>query len=367
MSLKKIIREFAEDDISKVLEGDPIKDVYFLTNRNLYTEGILIYRTHVAIEHLSGELLDEMIDKYPFLEHDPNEYYYYYMDNKIDKVDHQRMADDLKGKDMSSDLDPYFTSMALEYIEMLEYPTLFHFSDKADYIMIQGFTKGVAQADELALTTHFSDGMKELGGFNFAFYQESRIFDPTRYGDLFVMFTVPKAILCTHWGDQEEQVIFWGEHAEDIIYFEVVDGYDMASDFGYSFSIFYDDEGDFPSIIKTMNKFFSYIDSYPFIFDDLSDYIKEYRNIDIDEWRGLEKNIMTEYDVDILQDILDATEEYIQDKGSYVYGLMMIDGIEKKVLLDTYDAGTTTDELFDYYAEYADHKEIVKKIKNYES
>ena len=90
---------------------------------------------------------------------------------------------------------------------------LVHFSDDAYGIANKGFKYGVDQMDQLGLTTHLGDQAKKYGGYNFAFEAGSRYANnaasESKYGGEAVMFT-NSGVKAYHWGDEEDQVMFWG-------------------------------------------------------------------------------------------------------------------------------------------------------------
>jgi hypothetical protein len=90
---------------------------------------------------------------------------------------------------------------------------LVHFSDRAHDIARNGFTIGMDQMDQLGLTTWFKDAAKKYGGYNFAFLADSRdaIYAAYKhkYGSDAVLFQ-NSGVHVHHWGDEEDQVIFWG-------------------------------------------------------------------------------------------------------------------------------------------------------------
>jgi hypothetical protein len=92
---------------------------------------------------------------------------------------------------------------------------LVHFSNAANMIWREGFTRGVDQMDKLGLTTWFdNDGFnKKYGGYNFAFTAQSRYAENAalnkKYGNEAVLFQ-NSGVKGYHYSDEEEQVIFWG-------------------------------------------------------------------------------------------------------------------------------------------------------------
>lgn len=90
---------------------------------------------------------------------------------------------------------------------------LVHFSDEAENIARTGFTHGMDEMDRLGLTTYFTHDAKKRGGYNFAFEATSRHAQNAawnnKYGLNAVLFQ-NSGVHCTHYGDEEDQVIFWG-------------------------------------------------------------------------------------------------------------------------------------------------------------
>jgi hypothetical protein len=94
---------------------------------------------------------------------------------------------------------------------------LVHFTDHAYDIMNQGFTHGTLEADKLGLTTHHSHEYKKYGGYNFAFVATSRDArwgaSKKQYGKQCIMFQ-SSGVEAYHYGDEEDQVIFWGPNVD---------------------------------------------------------------------------------------------------------------------------------------------------------
>ena len=91
---------------------------------------------------------------------------------------------------------------------------LIHFSDDAGSIMWKGFKYGSDDMTKLALTTYWTKEAKRYGGYNFAFEAEGRHARAAakgrgKYGREAVMFQAA-GVKAFHWGDEEDQVMFWG-------------------------------------------------------------------------------------------------------------------------------------------------------------
>jgi len=90
---------------------------------------------------------------------------------------------------------------------------LIHFSDDADRVAWKGFTHGSDDMTRLGLTTYMRKDSKKYGGYNFAFIAQSRdarnAAREGKYGKGAVMFQA-SGVKSHHYGDQEDQVMFWG-------------------------------------------------------------------------------------------------------------------------------------------------------------
>lgn len=124
------------------------------------------------------------------------------------------------------------TFLFMDYMETLKNQWLIHFTsnDAMWGIESEGFSKGTPDFGRLGLTTWFLDDSKS-GGYNFAYdvldfarYGQSSYADSGwKYGDAVVMFRA-SGIKVWHHGDQEPQVIFWGETANSIVVIREYDG-----------------------------------------------------------------------------------------------------------------------------------------------
>jgi hypothetical protein len=94
---------------------------------------------------------------------------------------------------------------------------LVHFTDDPWGIKAHGFTHGMYDVRRLALTTHFTDVAKEIGGYNFAFAANSKYAKAAeregKYGKHAVMLQ-SAGVRSHHSGDEEDQVIFFGPHVD---------------------------------------------------------------------------------------------------------------------------------------------------------
>lgn len=98
---------------------------------------------------------------------------------------------------------------------------LVHFSDEAAGIARDGFLHGHPDERTLGLTTWFVDSVRKAeAGWNFGFRATSGDANNAaynrKYGRDAVLFQAP-GVRAYHWGDEEEQVIFWGPSAKRFI------------------------------------------------------------------------------------------------------------------------------------------------------
>lgn len=105
--------------------------------------------------------------------------------------------------------------MSLNKPQLLPRTTwLAHFTDKPWDVAREGFTKGVDRMDRLGLTTWLGDHDKDYGGYNFAFVADSRhaawAASQGKYGGKGVLLFQNSGVHCYHYGDEEDQVVFWG-------------------------------------------------------------------------------------------------------------------------------------------------------------
>ena len=97
---------------------------------------------------------------------------------------------------------------------------LIHFTDHANAIARQGFTRGLDDPRSIGLTTHFTSRAKTKPGYVFAYRPEDvrryafRSSGSTRYGREAVLFRAD-AIVAYHHSDEEPQAISWGPESKD--------------------------------------------------------------------------------------------------------------------------------------------------------
>lgn len=110
------------------------------------------------------------------------------------------------------------TFLTVEYRGDVKNAWLVHFTDHPDEIAKGGFKYGMDRVETLALTTYFKDEAKKFGGYNFALDPNNRrlVSLGESYGKHCVLFRA-NGIKTYHYGDEFEQIIFWGKDAKNII------------------------------------------------------------------------------------------------------------------------------------------------------
>jgi hypothetical protein len=89
-----------------------------------------------------------------------------------------------------------------------------HFTSAAYNIAREGFSGGTPEIDDLAYT---GAGMqKHYAGYDFAFLIHDGNVNFNNYGDEAVIFRA-SGVLARHYGDEQDQVIFWGPSVKEII------------------------------------------------------------------------------------------------------------------------------------------------------
>lgn len=164
------------------------------------------------------DLVDEILDKHI-------EDTYEYVENIYGSEEYQMIADELFEMitdgvlPLSHEDYPAWTFYDLHGIVKNQW--MIHFTEYAEDIAKDGFTHGVYDIDRLGITSSVSDFEKKYGGYNFAYdvndykrhYKNSF---GNKYGSEAVLFRC-SGIKLWHNGDEEPQIIFWGDRAKNII------------------------------------------------------------------------------------------------------------------------------------------------------
>ena len=207
-------------------------------------------------------MTDEQIKKYI-----PHEYYYFFNDfldeeqidfeiptNDYTDADGDQKGEELQDYDLINWIENNNKEIYNQFSEYLfkkinnnelplsdaEYPAwsyfdrnptliknqwLIHFTNDAESISVDGFKYGVNEIDKLGLTTSLGEFEKKYGGYNFAYLLKDFMKYGRRgytsgggfkYGKEAVIFKA-SGIQLWHHGDEEPQVIFYGNTAQNII------------------------------------------------------------------------------------------------------------------------------------------------------
>ena len=89
-----------------------------------------------------------------------------------------------------------------------------HFGSDSENIAREGFTGGTEDIDHLAYTN--AGQQKHYAGYDFAFLINDRNVDYNEYGDEAVIFRT-SGVEIFHYGDNQNQVIFWGPNVKSFI------------------------------------------------------------------------------------------------------------------------------------------------------
>jgi hypothetical protein len=104
--------------------------------------------------------------------------------------------------------------MHLEFDSVFKDGWLIHFCDDPYAIATDGFKYGFAEMEQLGLTTWFKNRKRGIG-YNFAF-DINYNYPTNKYGTEAVIFRA-SGIEVSHFGDEEQQIIFWGPSARNIV------------------------------------------------------------------------------------------------------------------------------------------------------
>lgn len=218
-SIKRILKEYVTSDI-----------ISLRNYLNMSEEDKKRYLPREYYWFFDDFLIEEDYEDYE----KPDDYEGYELIEWLEKNDknmYDRFADYLYNKIIHFNLpidDSEYPSWAyLDEGEIVKNQWLIHFTNDADDIAKDGFTKGVDEISKLGLTRFLSDFDKKYGGYNFGYDlrdylrygrsgRSSYGSHGFKYGDEAVIFRA-SGIKSYHGGDLEPQVIFYGNTAKNII------------------------------------------------------------------------------------------------------------------------------------------------------
>jgi len=125
-------------------------------------------------------------------------------------------------------IEPPPSWYVLQFQSIVKNQWLIHFSDTANQLWLdQTFKFGLENLENIAYSTSYTQEAKKYGGYNFAYdikdfakYGRSSYSSKGwKYGKEAVLFKA-SGIKAYHHGDEEPQVIFWGQTAKDIVHLQ---------------------------------------------------------------------------------------------------------------------------------------------------
>ena len=102
----------------------------------------------------------------------------------------------------------------MEFNRIVKNEWCIHFGSDSENIAREGFTGGTEDIDHLAYTN--AGAQKSSAGYDFAFLINDRSVDYNEYGDEAVIFRT-SGVEIFHYGDNQNQVIFWGPNVKSFI------------------------------------------------------------------------------------------------------------------------------------------------------
>lgn len=112
----------------------------------------------------------------------------------------------------------------MDYTRDVHNEWLIHFSDNAAHIAYEGFKYATEDMNELGYSGAGQISNKSSEGWDFAYLANDCPRDGNKYGSDAVMFQA-SGIKATHYGDEEEQVMFWNKDAKNLVLIQSNNGY----------------------------------------------------------------------------------------------------------------------------------------------
>lgn len=137
----------------------------------------------------------------------------------------------IKNSGILDDMDSYHRPAytAMDYSKFIPNTWLVHFTDDADSIASQGFEYGHSDYSEGLHLSTWKSNRKFEKGYNFAFEAFSSDADDVaaskKYGKEAVVFW-GSGVKVYHYGDEEKQIIFWGDKVDPQLIFPMYSNYD---------------------------------------------------------------------------------------------------------------------------------------------
>lgn len=169
--------------------------------------------------HYRYQEFDELLEKY---------------DGKFDYGDDEAIETFCEMLEKNNLCDHFISLMQsiVDYYELPSWCTMYfnrivknewciHFGSDSENIAREGFTGGTPEIEHLAYTN--AGQQKPYAGYDFAFLINDRSVDYNEYGDEAVIFRT-SGIEVFHYGDNQNQVVFWGPNVKSFIPIHQEDG-----------------------------------------------------------------------------------------------------------------------------------------------
>lgn len=227
--ITKTIDENIENEYLEKYFGNPLKQ-YLINTRNdedYHDRDMLYFNDNVFrfVEFLKKEYPNDFTeDELAILEQQIESY----DDTVVDLIMNSKYRSEfIKWLQWNSDYNTQPTSDVMDYTSDVNNEWLIHFSDNAYYIWKEGFQYATDDIQHLAYSGAGQTKNKENEGYCFAYTInefDKYAFDRRRpkYGDEAVMFQA-SGVKATHYGDEEEQVMFYNKDAKNIVYLQYDD------------------------------------------------------------------------------------------------------------------------------------------------
>ena len=213
---KEILNEYLDKDYVKPLYG------YFKWADNASdrdkVEDLIYHCPYILgkyFEDVSGyyDDLDELIYKFD----DDNDLVYDddFINRVLDAFEKnnllKRLLNNAYNYAYAEELPAWFT---MELVRPVKNEWCIHFTSDAHNIAREGFTGGTPDIEDIAYTG--AGQQKHYAGYDFAYLLNDRNVNLAKYGNEAVIFRA-SGVLLTHYGDNEDQVVFWGPSVKEII------------------------------------------------------------------------------------------------------------------------------------------------------
>lgn len=219
--LKRVFTENIEDEYLDRFYGIPLKRYMNMSDEEKDDERLYKYCDRIYDflnqKHFLYMLDDDVANE---LEEACNDYDY---ERVIGLIKKNLDEDVLRKFFVWCDYNGYYgetpTYDVMDYTRDVHNEWLIHFSDNAYEIMRDGFRYATDDMDALGYSGAGQTRGKTSEGFNFAYIADECPRDGSKYGEEAVMFRA-SGVKATHYGDNEEQVMFWNKDAKDIVYIQ---------------------------------------------------------------------------------------------------------------------------------------------------